>query len=85
MNGYASDVAFFAGFPLFALAGCWHQDRRKLATDPEFRAFWEQTPFLPFAGRRTLRGLRELSPIALGIGVVLTVFLRWYHGALFGP
>lgn len=85
VNGYASDVAFFAGFPLFGLLGCWHQDRRKLATQPAFRAFWERTPFLPFTGAHTLRGLRELSPLALALGVGVTVLLRWYHGTLFGP
>ena len=85
VNGYASDVAFFAGFPLFGVLGCWHQDQRKLATQPEFRAFWEGTPFLPFSGPNTLRGPRELSPLAVVLGVALTVGLRWFHGSLFGP
>ena len=30
-NGFASDVAFFAGIVAFVLVGSWHQDRRKLA------------------------------------------------------
>jgi len=48
-NGYASDVAFFGGFVLFALLGSWHQDRRKLATAAEaFRSFHAGTAFLPF-------------------------------------
>ncbi len=85
VNGYAGDVAFFAGFPLFGLLGCWHQDQRKLATQPDFRAFWERTPFLPFSGPNTIRGLRELSPLALVLGVALTIALRWFHGSLFGP
>lgn len=84
-NGYAADVAFFAGFPVFVLLGSWHQDRRKLATQAEFRGFYDQTPFVPFTGRQTLRGLRELSPLAWVIGVGLTVLLRVYHGPLFGP
>lgn len=32
-NGFASDVAFFAGFPIFAVVGCLHQDQRKRVTD----------------------------------------------------
>jgi len=83
-NGFASDVAFFAGFPLFALVGCWHQDQRKLASgDPTFRAFHAQTPFLPFTGSETWRGLRELPPAVVGVGIGVTVLLRWIHPWVF--
>ena len=76
-NGYLSDVVFFGGFPLFAVVGCWHQDRRKLAEgDERFREFYGQTPFFPFTGRQTLRGLRELSPLAVVFGVGITVLIR---------
>lgn len=81
--GFASDVAFFAGFPLFAIAGCAHQDRRKLATLAGYPAWHAATPFLPFTGRATLRGLRELPPLAIAIGVAATIALRWLHGPLF--
>jgi uncharacterized membrane protein len=79
--GFASDVAFWAGFPLFAIAGCWHQDQRKRATLPDYAAWCAATPFLPFGGRDSLRGLRELPPLAIAIGVALTVALRWAHRA----
>jgi uncharacterized membrane protein len=83
-NGFASDVAFFAGFPIFAVLGCRHQDQRKLATgDEAFRRYHAETPFLPFSGRETLRGLRELSPLALAGGVGATVLLRLFHAQLF--
>jgi uncharacterized membrane protein len=82
--GFASDVAFYAGFPLFALIGCAHQDRRKLATEGDaYRAWHEATAFLPFTGRDTARGLRELRPVALLLGVVLTIGLHLLHGPLF--
>jgi uncharacterized membrane protein len=81
--GFASDVAFWAGFPLFAIAGCWHQDRRKLATQPDYRAWHAATPFLPFASRDAWRGIRELPPLAIAVGVALTVALRWLHGVVF--
>ena len=84
-NGRAADLAFFGGFAVFALLGTWHQDRRKLADgDAGFRAFYEGTPFFPFTGRDTLRGLRELSPWIVAVGVGLTVVVRLLHTPLFG-
>ena len=83
-NGGASDVAYFAGFALFPLVGAWHQDRRKLATMPEFRAFYERTPFFPFTGRQTGRGLHELPIVAVGIALLVTITIRYFHGRLFG-
>lgn len=83
-NSAASDVAFFGGFPVFAVIGSWHQDRRKLSTaGPAFQRFFADTPFVPFTGRESLRGLRELSLPAVAIGVALTAALRWLHGPLF--
>lgn len=83
-NVNAAELAFFGGLPLFALVGCAHQDRRKLATAGEdFRSFHDQTPFLPFTGRETLRGIAEI-PLALVLGVGLTVLLRWLHPLWFG-
>ncbi len=82
--GWASDVAFFAGFPLFTLIGCAHQDRRKLATEGErYREWHAATAFLPFTGRGSARGVRELRPVSVVVGVVLTIGLRLLHGPLF--
>ena len=83
-NGFASDAVFWAGFPIFALVGSAHQDQRKRATlgDP-YRAWCDATPFLPFAGRETARGLREMGPIPIAIGIALAVVLRLLHGPLF--
>src|SRR5437667_446816 len=84
-NGSTTDVAFFGGFVAFALVGAWHQDRRKLALGvPGFRAFHEATPFLPFTGRDTLRGLRELSPAVMVAGIAAAAVVRYYHAAWFG-
>jgi len=84
MNGAASDVAFFGGFVVFALVGAKHQDARKIATGvPGYREFCAATPFLPFAGDETLRGLRELAPAA-AIGIAVTVVVRYFHAAWFG-
>lgn len=83
-NGFASDVAFFGGMLAFSVAGCLHQDARKLALEGErFRPFMEQTPFWPFTGRDTAQGLRELPWYGLVGGIALTVALRWYHHLLF--
>jgi len=79
-NGFASDIAFFAGFPIFAVIGCIHQDQRKLVTDAErYPEFHAHTPLIPFTGKRTMRGLREISPLAYLLGIVATVILRYFH------
>jgi uncharacterized membrane protein len=84
-NGSTADVAFFGGFVLFSIVGARHQDRRKLAEGkPGFAAFRAATPFVPFTGRDTLRGLREFPLPALAIGIVLTVIVRHFHPMLFG-
>jgi uncharacterized membrane protein len=84
-NGTTTDLAFFGGFVWFSLLGAWHQDRRKLATAGSgFRAFYAATPFLPFTGRDTLLGLRELSPWIVVLGIALTLGIRWFHRPLFG-
>jgi len=83
-NGTATGVAFFGGFVIFALVGAKHQDARKIATNvPGYREFCAATPFLPFTGGETLRGLREAAPAAV-IGVAATVVVRYFHAAWFG-
>ncbi len=84
-NGNAADVAFFGGFPVFAVLGCWHQDRRKLvAGSPELQRFQHATPFLPFTGSESWLGIRELGIGVMGGGVALTVLVRYFHPAWFG-
>jgi uncharacterized membrane protein len=83
VNGFATDVAFWAGFPLFAVLGCAHQDARKRATQPGYAEWIGKTPFLPFTGNGTLRGLRELSPAVVALGIAVTIGLRLLHGPLF--
>ena len=80
-NSSTTDVAFFAGFPLFAVVGCRHQDHRKLAQKvPGYAEFVAATPFLPFTGRDTLRGVREIGLVPLVAGVALAAIVRWAHG-----
>lgn len=83
-NGSAADVAFFGGFAGFALIGAAHQDRRKLATDPGFRRFYEATPFLPFTGPKTLEGVQELLPAVASTGIVAMIVVRYFHATWFG-
>ncbi len=82
----AAELAFFAGFVLFPLLGCWHQDQRKLATQGDrYRRFYDETPFLPFTGPGALRGLieRPMAPLlgALAAGVLRSVHPGWFGGA----
>lgn len=80
-NGAAADVAFFAGFPIFAVVGSHHQDQRKLAQQqPGFAEFVAATPFLPFTGRGVARGIREIGVVPVAAGVALAVIVRWAHG-----
>ena len=82
---HATELAFFAGFPLFAVVGCWHQDQRKLATaGPEFAAFHAGTRFLPVPLPAALApALREDLVPLLG-GVAVAIGLRTFHATLFG-
>lgn len=82
-NVNAAELAFFAGFPVFVVAGCLHQDRRKLAGDPSYARFVAETAFLPFSGSGALRGLAEAVP-ALALGIGLAVVIRAFHPAWFG-
>lgn len=77
-NASAADVAFFGGFLLFSLAGAWHQDARKLdGGGATFRAFHAATSFLPFG--RGLRGLADLPPLVIALGVAAALAARWLH------
>lgn len=83
-NGYASDVAFFAGFPLFAVIGSWHQDLRLKKTRGErYRRFLSGTPFFPLTGGHTLRGLRHFSLQAIIVGIAAAAVLRFFHADWF--
>jgi uncharacterized membrane protein len=87
-NGWPSDLAFFGGFAVFALAGAYHQDARKRReAPPERRPFFEQTSILPFAailhGKQPPR-LRDLPWVAGLIGVGLALAIRFYHLKWFG-
>ena len=79
-NGYATDVVFFVGLAVFALAGCRHQDLRKLAAgDRTFERLHAATAFVPFTRRGAMRGLRELPPLAVIIGIVVALVARCLH------
>jgi uncharacterized membrane protein len=79
--GFATDVAFWVGFPLFAVIGCWHQDRRKSETEGEtFREWLARTPFWISPRGAALRRLAPWLPV---LGVGLAWGLRWLHGPLF--
>lgn len=78
-----AEFVFFAGFPIFAVVGCRHQDQRKRLGDETFERFVSETSFLPFGRLGGLQGLREAWPAA-AIGVVLVVVIRYFHPSWFG-
>jgi uncharacterized membrane protein len=88
VNGTVGDWIFWGGFPVFAIASAIHQDRRMLASgSPEFRSFYGQTSFLPFAaivsGRQRM-AWSELRWRAIALGIVIYVSLRLIHPHVMG-
>lgn len=85
MNGWATDVAFFGGFPLMTLVGCMHQDWRKAREEPGFKEILARTSLVPFAA--ALRGhpvrIDGQSALGLAVGATFAVVLRVYHARLF--
>jgi uncharacterized membrane protein len=81
---HAGELAFFGGFVVFSLVACRHQDQRKLVTAGEdLRRFQQQTPFLPFTGPGAVQGLKEM-PLAILVGIVAALIVRYLHPTLFG-
>ena len=81
---WSSDLAFFGGFPLFAVIGSRHQDARKLAAgSQDFRRFYAATSLLP--DPRGLVGAVRDDPVPAVIAVAATVVIRMFHPTLFGP
>ena len=79
-NGYASDVAFFGGIAAFSLVSCRLQELRKLAAgDAAYRRFYDATAFLPFTGPGALRGVREMPPLAVIVGIAVAAAVRCLH------
>jgi uncharacterized membrane protein len=79
---HAAELAFFAGFPIFAVVGCEHQDQRKLAANESYRAFHAATPFLPFSRLGFVRGIVEMPlPVAIAAGIAIAWALRQYAHA----
>ena len=81
----ATELAFFAGFPLFVAIGARHQDQRKLVSNPDYKRFYEATPFLPFSRPAGVAAALREQPIPIALGVGVAVLVRWFHPALFGP
>eukprot|EP01112_Ceratiomyxa_fruticulosa_P014449 TRINITY_DN4138_c0_g1_i1.p1 TRINITY_DN4138_c0_g1~~TRINITY_DN4138_c0_g1_i1.p1 ORF type:complete len:236 (-),score=43.09 TRINITY_DN4138_c0_g1_i1:172-879(-) len=89
-RGFATDLLFWGGFPLFHLIGSVHQDyRQKLQTHS--REYFDKTSLLPFKaiieGRNSLpKALEEMSiqraAIALLIGGVIMFVNKKYAARL---
>lgn len=78
INASLTDVVFFGGFVVFAIAGSVHQDSRK-RDHPRLAAFFRRTSLVPFAA--VLAGRNRLAPgelpwlgLALGLGVAALVY-----------
>ena len=79
-----AELAFFAGFPIFALLGSRHQDIRKLASgDEAFRRFHEATVFLPFSAPGSIPAALREDAIPIVAGIAMTFVVRYFHPQLF--
>ncbi|HEX5066150.1 MAG TPA: NnrU family protein [Myxococcota bacterium] len=80
-----TELAFFGGFPLFAVVGSLHQDARKLAApgSEAYRRFCAETSLLP--DPRGIAGALREVPVPAAIGIAATAALRFFHPTLFGP
>lgn len=83
--GFASDVAFFGGFAVFAIIGCAHQDSRK-RDRADLKDYYAETSLLPFVAILTGRNklvLSELPWLGLAVGVAVAVGFYMAHGVMF--
>ena len=84
------DIALFIGLALYALAGCYAQDKRveganqvgTVFADGALTAFYATTSFVPFAaiadGRQSFaQARREVPWSALAVGLVLGGAIEW--------
>lgn len=83
LNPFMTDVLFFAGFPVFAIIGCAHQDHRKRHAQGErLEQFFAETSLLPFvailSGRNKM-ATSELPWFAILLGLAISYGLYRLH------
>src|SRR5262245_27549537 len=75
---HATELAFFGGFPVFAVLGSRHQDARKVAAgDEALRSFNQVTSLLP--DPRGIPAMLREAPLPVALGLAATALLRWFH------
>lgn len=88
VNYAAIDRVFFGGLLAYSILGCIHQDWRRRQTEQSERGqYFAETSFFPFVAilqRRNRLVLRELSPVAVGIGIVVYVAIFFFHARILG-
>ena len=71
----ARDAAARVRAGSFTVASVERDELRRQALPP----FYDATAFLPFTGPGALRGVRELPPLAVAIGIAAAVAARCLH------
>ena len=82
MMGFASDLAFFGGFVVFAVVGCAHQDARRIAEgDTEYAEFCKKELFRR-AKMKTARFTGDDAPRRVGVAVHFHIAAERYKAEL---
>jgi uncharacterized membrane protein len=88
MNGWFGDICFFGSLGALAVLGGWHQDQRKLSElGPSYRAFLDETSFIPFAALLSGRQhwtRADMPWTGLIVGTVTAAVVMRLHPLLFG-
>lgn len=86
INGHLFDVIGFSGFCVYAAIASNLQDKRRLAEyGDSYRAYMDETSFLPFgaiiSGRQKFV-LGEFSKLKCVVAVIAFAFAYYYHAAM---
>lgn len=84
VNGWATDVVYFAGYPVMTVVGGWHQDWRKARESEAYREVLAATSFVPFGRPGNLPNVGARAAIGAAVGVAVAIVLRVWHTSLFG-
>ena len=90
VNGFVTDLVFFAGLAVFSWVGALHQDSRKVIDVSGYAAFKDSTSFIPFVAILDKKQPFPAGELRWGLillalilfYVVRTMHPKWFGGVL---